>query len=139
MLKNEIMSKVGMFSFITGIIIAGLLGIVEAWTKLDGTSGTTLFNSDISGIIAWILVLLGVIIGLLTVLGEGTITKKETPGFLIAGMALLVMYAVFKDLPANLSGIKEILESLSFTLAIFVGPIVALLALKAVWDMGKDV
>ncbi len=95
MLKNEIMSKVGMFSFITGIIIAGLLGIVEAWMKLDGTPGTTLFNSDISGIIAWILVLLGVIIGLLTVLGEGTITKKETPGFLIAGMALLVMYAVF--------------------------------------------
>lgn len=139
MLKNEIMSKVGMFSFITGIIIAGLLGIVEAWMKLDGTPGTTLFNSDISGIIAWILVLLGVIIGLLTVLGEGTITKKETPGFLIAGMALLVMYAVFKDLPSNLSGIKEILESLSFTLAIFVGPIVALLALKAVWDMGKDV
>jgi len=139
MLKNEIMSKVGMFSFITGIIIAGLLGIVEAWMKLDGTPGTTLFNSDISGIIAWILVLLGVIIGLLTVLGEGTITKKETPGFLIAGMALLVMYAVFKDLPTNLSGIKEILESLSFTLAIFVGPIVALLALKAVWDMGKDV
>lgn len=139
MLKNEIMSKVGMFSFIIGIIIAGLLGIVEAWMKLDGTPGTTLFNSDISGIIAWILVLLGVIIGLLTVLGEGTITKKETPGFLIAGMALLVMYAVFKDLPANLNGIKEILESLSFTLAIFVGPIVALLALKAVWDMGKDV
>ena len=139
MLKNEIMSKVGMFSFITGIIIAGLLGIVEAWMKLDGTPGTTLFNSDISGIIAWILVLLGVIIGLLTVLGEGTITKKETPGFLIAGMALLVMYAVFKDLPTNLSGVKEILESLSFTLAIFVGPIVALLALKAVWDMGKDV
>ncbi len=139
MLKNEIMSKVGMFSFITGIIIAGLLGIVEAWMKLDGTPGTTLFNSDIAGIIAWILVLLGVIIGLLTVLGEGTITKKETPGFLIAGMALLIMYAVFKNLPANLSGIKEILESLSFTLAIFVGPIVALLALKAVWDMGKDV
>ncbi len=79
------------------------------------------------------------IIGLLTVLGDGTITKKETPGFLIAGIALLVMYAVFKDLPANLSGIKEILESLSFTLAIFVGPIVALLALKAVWDMGKNV
>jgi hypothetical protein len=139
MLKNEIMSKVGMFSFITGIIIAGLLGIVEAWMKLDGTPGTTLFNSDISGIIAWILVLLGVIIGLLTVLGEGTITKKETPGFLIAGMALLVMYAVFKDLPANLSGIKEILESLSFTLTIFVGPIVTFLALKAVWDLGKDV
>ena len=139
MLKNEIMSKVGMFSFIIGIIIAGLLGIVEAWMKLDGTPGTTLFNSDISGIIAWILVLLGVIIGLLTVLGEGTITKKETPGFLIAGMALLVMYAVFKDLPANLNGIKEILESLSFTLAIFVGPIIALLALKSVWDMGKDV
>lgn len=139
MLKDEIMTKVGMFSFITGISISVLLGIVETWMKLDGTPETTLFNSEIGLIIAWILVIIGVIIGLLTVLGEGTITKKETPGFLIAGIALLVMYAVFKDLPTNLTGIKEILESISFTLAIFVGPIVALLALKAIWDMGKDV
>jgi hypothetical protein len=135
MLKNEIMSKVGMFSFIIGLTIALLLGIVEAWMKLDKT---TLFTPD-NVVIAWILVILGVIIGLLTVLGEGTITKKETPGFLIAGIALLVMYAVFKDLPSNLVGIKEILESISLTLAIFVGPIVVLLALKAIWDMGKDV
>ena len=135
MLKDEIMSKVGMFSFITGIIIAVLLGIVEAWMKIDGA---TLFTEN-NVIIAWILVILGVIIGLLTVLGEGTITKKETPGFLIAGIALLVMYAVFKDLPSNLGGIKEILGSISFTLAIFVGPIVAFLAIKAIWDMGKDV
>ena len=135
MLKDEIMSKVGMFSFIIGIIIAVLLGIVEAWMKIDGT---TLFTEN-NVIIAWILVILGVIIGLLTVLGEGTITKKETPGFLIAGIALLVMYAVFKDLPSELIGIKEILESISLTLAIFVGPIVALLAIKAIWDMGKDV
>ena len=135
MLKDEIMSKVGMFSFIIGISIAVLLGIVEAWMRLDGT---TLFTEN-NVIIAWILVILGVIIGLLTVLGEGTITKKETPGFLIAGIALLVMYAVFKDLPSELIGIKEILESISLTLAIFVGPIVALLAIKAIWDMGKDV
>ncbi len=135
MLKNEIMSKVGMFSFIIGLTIALLLGIVEAWMKLDKT---TLFTPD-NVVIAWILVILGVIIGLLTVLGEGTITKKETPGFLIAGIALLVMYAVFKDLPSDLVGIKEILESLSLTLAIFVGPIVVLLAIKAIWDMGKDV
>ncbi len=139
MLKDEIMAKVGMFSFIIGISISVLLGIVETWMKLDGTPETTLFNSEIGLIIAWILVIIGVIIGLLTVLGEGTITKKETPGFLIAGIALLVMYAVFKDLPTNLTGIKDLLESISFTLAIFVGPIVALLALKAIWDMGKDV
>jgi len=135
MLKNEIMSKVGMFSFIIGLTISILLGIVEAWMKLDKT---TLFTPN-NIAIAWILVILGVIIGLLTVLGEGTITKKETPGFLIAGIALLVMYAVFKDLPSNLVGIKEILESISLTLAIFVGPIVVLLAIKAIWDMGKDV
>jgi hypothetical protein len=135
MLKNEIMSKVGMFSFIIGLTIALLLGIVEAWMKLNDT---TLFTSN-NVVIAWILVILGVIIGLLTVLGEGTITKKETPGFLIAGIALLVMYAVFKDLPSNLVGIKEILESISLTLALFVGPIVVLLAIKAIWDMGKDV
>lgn len=140
MIKNEIMSKVGMFSFLIGITIAVLLGIVEAWMKLDGNPETIpIFTSNISGIIAWILILIGIVIGLLTILGEGTITKKEIPGFLIAGIALLVMYAVFKDLPSNLNGIKEIMESISFTLAIFVGPIVVFLSLKAVWDIGKDV
>ena len=140
MVNNEIMSKVGMFSFIVGITIAVLLGIVEAWMKLDGNPETIpIFKSNISGIISLILVVIGVIIGLLTVLGEGTITKKETPGFLIASIALLVMYTVFKDLPSNLNGIKEIMESISFTLSIFVGPIVVFLALKAVWDIGKDV
>ena len=140
MIKNEIMSKVGMFSFLIGITIAVLLGLTEAWMKIDGNPETMpIFTSNISGTIAWILIVIGVVIGLLTVLGEGTITKKEIPGFLIAGIALLVMYAVFKDLPSNLNGIKEIMESISFTLAIFVGPIVVFLALKAVWDIGKDV
>ena len=44
MLKNEIMSKVGMFSFIVGISIAVLLGIVEAWMSLDNK---TLFTHDL--------------------------------------------------------------------------------------------
>lgn len=140
MIKDEIMSKVGMFSFLIGITIAVLLGLTEAWMKIDGNPETMpIFTSNISGTIAWILIVIGIVIGLLTVLGEGTITKKEIPGFLIAGIALLVMYAVFKDLPSNLNGIKEIMESISFTLAIFVGPIVVFLALKAVWDIGKDV
>ncbi len=45
----------------------------------------------------------------------------------------------FKDLPIKPMVLRSILESLSFTLAIFVGPAVAILAIKAVWDMGKDV
>jgi hypothetical protein len=79
-------------------------------------------------------------------LGKGTVTKAEIPGFVTAGVALLVMYAAFSYTNmAYMFGsdvgrwLGSLLTGVSFTLALFIVPAVGLLSLKAVWDIGKDV
>jgi len=134
MAKNDIMAKIGSYSFIVGIIIAGLVGIYEAFVL---ESGDTFLTQGSGAWVAWVLAIIGVIVGVLAILGKGTITKKETPGFLMAGIALVVMYGVFKG-SAITPWLGSLLEGVSFSLAIFVAPAVGLLAIKAIWDMGKD-
>ena len=75
--------------------------------------------------------------GIAAIMGKGTITKSETPGFLIAGIALVVMYGVFKGIELS-PWIGSLLHGVSWSLSIFVAPAVGLLAIKAIWDMGKD-
>ena len=98
------------------------------------------FLTDTGGIIAWILAILGVIIGVLAVYGRGTITKRETPGFLFASIALVVMGAVFQQYGGVIKPyIGSLLSGISISVSIFIAPAVGILAIKAIWDMGKDV
>lgn len=127
----KMMSKIGTWAFLIGIIIALIVGIYQAW--LLETEGST----DLGGMIAWILAILGAIVGIAAIMGKGTITKSETPGFLIAGIALVVMYGVFKGIDLT-PWIGSLLQGVSWSLSIFVAPAVGLLAIKAIWDMGKD-
>ena len=136
MLKDDMWIKIGSMSFLVGILIALLIGIISAWTKIN--QGQTLFETSNGGAVAWALALIGIIIGALAVFGKGTLTKKEMPGFIIAGIALLVMYGVFKELSIGL-GIGALMESVSLSLAIFVAPAVGILAIWNIWEMGKDV
>jgi len=134
-MSNGIMKKVGSWAFILGIIIALIFGLWEAVQLEDNTS---FFATDTGGIIAWILAILGVIVGILAVLGKGTITKGEVPGFLLAGIGLVVMYGVFREITLS-PWIGSLLHGISISLAIFVAPAVGILAIKAIWDMGKEV
>jgi hypothetical protein len=134
-MSNGIMKKVGSWAFILGIIIALIFGLWEAVQLEDNTS---FFATDTGGIIAWILAILGVIVGILAVLGKGTITKGEVPGFLLAGIGLVVMYGVFRGISLR-PWIGSLLNGISISLAIFVAPAVGILAIKAIWDMGKEV
>ena len=127
----KMMSKIGTWAFLIGIIIALIVGIYQAWVL--ETEGST----DLGGMIAWILAVLGAIVGIAAIMGKGTITKSETPGFLIAGIALVVMYGVFKGIELT-PWIGSLLQGVSWSLSIFVAPAVGLLAIKAIWDMGKD-
>ena len=43
------------------------------------------------------LAIIGAIVGVLAFMGKGTITEKEVPAFLMAGIALVVMGGVFHD------------------------------------------
>ena len=127
----KIMNKIGTWAFIIGIIIALIVGLYQAYLMENNSS------TDIGGYIAWILAVLGAIVGILAAMGKGTITKSETPGFLIAGIALVVMYGVFRGMVLK-PWIGSLLQGVSWSLSILVAPAVGILAIKAIWDMGKD-
>ena len=137
MVKNEIMAKVGSWSFLIGILIALIVGLYQAYT-LESADVASFFGTSNGGAVAWVLAILGAIVGFLAVLGKGTITKQETPGFLLAGIALVIMYGVFHGIVLK-PYIGALLEGISLSLAIFVAPTVGILAIKEIWDMGKEV
>ena len=141
MAKEDFMQKLGSWAFLIGILIALIVGLYQAYT-IESTDIENFFQSDIGGAIAWVLAILGAIVGILAIMGRGTITQKETPGFLLAGIGLVVMGGIFTTM-TSLYFLKPFIGSLlagiSMSLSIFVAPAVGILAIKAIWDMGKDV
>jgi hypothetical protein len=135
-MAKDMMGKVAIWAFILGAIIALLVGLWQAYTVEQNQ--TPLFSTNMGGWIAWLLAIIGAIIGILALLGRGTITKAEVPAFLTAGIALLVMYAVFRGFNIG-PWIGSLLSGVSQSLAIFIAPAVGILAIKAIWDIGKDV
>lgn len=131
--------KISSLAFILGVLIALIVGIYQA-TTIEGKSASAgFFGENLGGMIAWLLVVLGAIVGILAALGKGTITKNETQGFLVAGLALVVMGGVFSGWNFVITPwIGSLLSGISMSLSIFVAPAVGILAIKAVWDMGKD-
>jgi len=130
--KDDMMVKYGSWAFLGGIALALIVGLYQAYTL------GAFFGTPEGGWVAWLLAILGAIVGLLAFFGKGTITAKEVPAFLMAGIALVVMYGVFKDV-AITPYIGSLLAGISLSLAIFVAPAVGILAIKAIWDIGKEV
>jgi hypothetical protein len=135
-MAKDMMGKVAIWAFIIGALVALLVGLWQAYTIEQNQQ--PVFTTDMGGWIAWILAILGVIVGLLAMLGKGTITKTELPAFLMAGIALLVMYGVFQGFSIH-PWIGSLFRGVSQALAIFIAPAVGILAIKAIWDIGKDV
>lgn len=138
-LNKEIMVKVVGISFIIGILIAILIGIYQGFSIEQESN--FIEEETLGGWVAWILALIGLLVGLLAIAGRGTITKEETPGYLMAGIALVVMYAAFQGSGISSVGpwLGSMLHGISESLAIFVAPTIILLAIKSIYDMGKDV
>jgi heme/copper-type cytochrome/quinol oxidase subunit 4 len=135
-MAKDTMTKYGSWAFLIGIVISLIVGIYTAYTI--ESNATTFFSTDAGGWIAWLLAIIGAIVGILAFLGKGTITEKEVPGFLMAGIALVVMYGVFQGITIK-PLIGALLAGVSQSLAIFVAPAVGILAIKAIWDIGKEV
>ena len=131
MAKDDMCGKIGSWAFLIGVIIALIVGLYAAY-NLE-TNGETF-----GGTLAWILAVLGVIIGIVSAYGMGTITEKEVPSFLLAGIALVVMYGVFKGIELD-PWIGSLLHGVSMSLSILIAPAVGILAIKAIWDIGKEV
>lgn len=108
------MRKIGEWSFIAGVVIAVLAGLLAGQVE--------------AGLLAVSLVILGLIVGLLN------ISEKETTSFLIAAVTLVIVGAAgLEKLPAVGVFIGPVLTNI----ATFVAPAAIIVALKAVWDLAK--
>jgi len=107
------MAKIGEWAFLAGVILALLVG---------------LFQQEVAiGMTAMILVVLGVIVGLIN------IVERETTGYLVAAVALLVAgSAGLGTLPFG-----AILSAMLSNIVLFVAPAAVIVALKAVITLGK--
>ena len=134
MAQKDDMVKYGSWAFLIGIFIAFIAGLYQAYTL---ETGGNFFATDIGGWVAWILAIIGFVVGFLAFFGKGTITAKEIPGFLIAGIALVVMYGVFRDLDVGPT-IGSLFHGVSMSMAIFVAPTVGILSIAVIWIIGRD-
>ena len=142
-MAKDMMLKIGSWAFLIGILIALIVGLYQAVTLEAAIDDVTkaqdiFFATDAGGWVAWLLAIIGAIVGILAFMGKGTITEKEVPAFLMAGIALVVMYGVFQGVTIT-PYIGSLLAGISLSLAIFVAPAVGILAIKAIWDIGKEV
>lgn len=107
------MQKIGGYAFIVGVLLAIVAGLVPL------SAGT-------ASMVLWIMVVLGVIIGLLNV------TDKETTPFLVAAIALILTHTALSTL--NVTLITNIVSNI----AVLASPAALIVALKAVWNMASS-
>ena len=137
-MAKDMWGKIAVWAFIIGVVIALVIGLWQAYDLQTNATQTILSSSN--GVwVGWILAFLGLIVGVLAILGRGTITKAETPAFLMAGIALLIMNSAFSQMQGMLRPwLGPLLAGISLPLAIFIAPAVGILAIKAIWDIGKE-
>ena len=110
-------SKIGAWAFLIGIVIAVSIGV---------------FSSQIieptQEIVLWLLILLGAVVGLLN------ITQKESSGFLLTTLALVIVSYFGRTILM----IIPVLGSVLGALLVFLVPTTIIVALKSVFEMAKD-
>lgn len=107
--------KIGDIAFFAGVLVAIIAGLFPE--LLSG------------GVVAAILVILGIIVGFLNV------TKEETTSFLIAAIALLAAGAAGLG---SLPWVGSFLAPIALNIATFVAPAAVIVALKAVWNLARS-
>ncbi|PIN76292.1 hypothetical protein COV18_00055 [Candidatus Woesearchaeota archaeon CG10_big_fil_rev_8_21_14_0_10_37_12] len=103
----------GHWAFLIGVVLAVIAGLVPQL----GTPAVT-----------WILVVLGLIVGLLNITGH------ETQEFLIATVALIIAASV----AANMVQLGMVISKVLGNIVAFVSPAALLVALKAIWELARD-
>jgi hypothetical protein len=118
--KRDLLSTVGFWAFIAGLVIAVVVGIMAAL----GFAGAAFMTVTII-----ILIILGLVVGFLN------ITAKEILLFLVATIALIVVGGVFA--PLNVFRIGAILDAILALVATLMAPAAVVAAIKALWAVGK--
>ena len=134
MAKDDMWGKIGSWAFLIGIIIAILFGLYAAYEDPQ----EFFYQTDTGGWIAWILAVLGGIVGIVSAFGMGTITEKEVPSFLLAGIALVAIGAASNIFSGITPYIGALFNGVAISIAIFISPVMGVLAIKTIWDIGKD-
>lgn len=117
MAKSSVMSKVGGWAFIVGVVIAIIIGLFA------GAAGTLVVS---------ILMILGLIVGFLNVTG------KETNKFLLAAVSLVIVAGLGGSVLGSIAVIGGFLQGVLNALMLFVVPATIIVALKAIYATAQD-
>jgi uncharacterized membrane protein len=132
---KSILAKAGTWSFMGGVIIALIIGLAigaGALKALDSPDA-----GDTEGYVASVLVILGFVVGIVSALGLGSITKEEVTAFLVAAIALVAVgtgAALFGKIPL----IGSYFSGITGCMLVFFAPAAVIVAIKALWDLGKE-
>ena len=118
--KTNVLSMIGFWAFIIGLIIALVVGIM---------SGLGMAPATLMTVIIIVLIILGLIIGFLN------ITASEILLFLVATIALIVVGNVFA--PLTTLKIGAIIGAVLSLVATLMAPAAIIAAIKALWKVGK--
>ena len=108
------MEKLGKYAFVVGVVVAIIGGfIVAAW-------------------VVTALTILGIIVGLLNV------RAKEVKDFMLGSVALVVISSLGANGVAEIPEIGPIVSRMYISLLFFICPAAIIVALKAIYEIGKD-
>ena len=115
--------NIGYWAFLIGILIAIVAGIVFASGALDAQS---------AGMVAVVLVILGIIVGFLNIL------DKDLSTFLIAVIALTAAGASAGGIGTWIPYVGMTIASIVSYIVLFVMPATVIVAVKVIWDLATS-
>ncbi len=121
MVKKSSANSLGSLSFLFGVLIAIIVGLVSS------TSARVPTNTLTS-----LLIVLGLIVGFLN------ITKKETNKFLMASVSLVIVSAIGGGIIGDVLVIGQYIEGILVSLITFVVPAAIVVALKAIYSLEEN-
>ena len=133
---EELFKKIGSWLFLVGILISIVVGLV-AQTFWPPTVANGIITMAYPWYITAILATLGLVVGILSFIAMGNISKEKVPTFLIAAFILMGIGAT-GTLFSHLDVLGIYFQNIALTLAIFAAPAAGLLAIRAIWDAGKS-
>ena len=124
---------IGSWLFLVGILVAVIVGLIAQTIWPPTAEAETIIYPTY---VTLTLAVLGFIVGILSFLAIGSITKERVPTFLLAALVLLGIGAS-GTLFSNLDVVGVYFQNVATTLAIFAAPAAGILAIRAIWDAGK--
>ncbi len=122
------LKKISSWLFLIGLVIAVIFGLIigaNLWTDTNNYG-------------AILLVILGFVVGIMTFLALGNISREKIPTFLLAALILIsIAIGASTSWVYGLNYIGPYISSIATMLAVFVAPAAGLLAIKAIWDASK--